>query len=98
MSSPNVKAIKIGDTTITDTVIVLLYSASQQAFHVESFIDYMQSNMVAFVADKGSDWMLIGIFPDHKSCDAVFEAVANVRDARVQAKEFVENVLKSLGL
>jgi hypothetical protein len=75
----------------TQELSAVLFSASQQAFHIEPLKDYVKENvMICAIGDKG-DYRLIGIFEDDLQADAYIEefrkVLQNIKDKNYDRKE-----------
>lgn len=49
--------------------IAVLYSVSQEVFHVESLSDYIAKNMRDIYSSNYNDYKLIGVFNDYREAD-----------------------------
>lgn len=49
--------------------IAVLYSVSQEVFHVESLSDYIAKNMRDIYSNNYNDYKLIGVFSDYGEAD-----------------------------
>lgn len=49
--------------------IAVLFSVSQEMFHVESLSDYIAKNIRDIYTDNYSDYKLIGVFDDYGEVD-----------------------------
>lgn len=49
--------------------LAVLYSVSQEVFHVESLGDYISKNMRDIYSNNYNDYKLIGVFDDYREAD-----------------------------
>jgi hypothetical protein len=49
--------------------IAVLYSVSQEVFHIESLSDYIAKNMRDIYSSNYNDYKLIGVFNDYREAD-----------------------------
>ncbi|HTE27066.1 hypothetical protein [Flavitalea sp.] len=70
----------IGDIEIPPEFFVLCFSHSQQAFHRESLVDHIKTNLSGFRDKKPMDYLILGIFPDDASCMAWYGMMCKILD------------------
>ena len=58
----------------TKEIKAVLYSVSQDCFHLETLEDYIKKNSEDCLAGKSSDYRLIGVFDSENEADAFMEA------------------------
>lgn len=51
----------------------VLFSVSQQAFHLESLADYIESNIKVSLTNSKNDYRLIGVFENDVEGDSYIE-------------------------
>jgi len=63
---------------------VALYSLSQNCFHIETLIEYINSNLkYLLVTKRKSDWVLIGVFDNNLEAHDYIEIVrAKIKEVK----------------
>jgi len=91
-------SLKVGDIILPETVIVLEFSRSQLAYHVQPLIDHIRHSLTSFVANKPNDWVILGIFPDHETCDKFYEEIIRIHKRNEEMSPYtIDELIKQLG-
>ena len=71
--NPEEIMLKIGDVLI-GPLWVLEWSQAQQAFHVETLLDHLQTNLLGFFHEgRTGDYVILGVFQTREAVDGYYE-------------------------
>lgn len=77
-------------------VSVLLFSRSQEAFHVETFKEHVEKNLKTLKQGQTTDYVIIGIFHSRERCDMQYRRLVNQLEGIQLSNLTVEDLLKSI--
>lgn len=89
--------LKIGDTIIPDSILVLEYSRSQLCFHVHSLTDALKSNLKSMLMGDPGDWVPVGLFANYEDLDRYQQKLIEQMKKPKLSKVSVEQLISEVG-